>query len=87
LESLHLKIKRDQPEKLLLLEDVLKKFSDSGLKWIFDIKPERDLTLDQEKRKKLLPIIRDLGPERVILFGNYEVLESYLRAENSISEF
>jgi glycerophosphoryl diester phosphodiesterase len=81
LEGLCLRL--DSPEKILKLDQVLDTFSDPNLKWIFDIKPEHKEGFDQEKKEKLLPIIRELGPDRVILFGSYQVLSLYRRANDS----
>ena len=78
-----LRLKNGSAEKLLKLEDVFEKFSNQDLKWILDIKPERNEELDLIKKEKLLPFIRDLGPERAILFGNYAVLERYRRPDGT----
>lgn len=85
LKSLELDL--EEPESMLLLNDVLEDFDHSQFQWVFDIKSEPTVQLDKAKMDSLLPIIRELGPERVILFGTFDILSLYRRAANEEDNF
>ncbi|MFN3192848.1 MAG: glycerophosphodiester phosphodiesterase [Aureliella sp.] len=60
------------PERILTLEEVLAEFDSTDRQWIIDIKSEgiSDQVLELLSRY-------DLTPDRVILFGDHEVLQQY----------
>ena len=78
-----LQYRLEPQEKLWKLDDLLRRFNDPTLKWIFDIKPEECVNRSDRKKELLLPILRELGPKRVILFGDEQVIGLYRQASDS----
>lgn len=87
-----LRLDNDKREPIPLLDDILKRFDDPNLKWVFDIKSEERPSiaetdrLNRAKKDQLIPVLMSLGPERVLIFGNATILGLYQDFEQANDE-